>query len=103
MNSLINQFLNLFDVHDQPVALRVLRKLMSWVITNSIYIICLANSFPKLMTVTMKSNIDVLVFKEVHLECLEKMFLSCPIKIAVYTSIGVCLLQVCILQNLEEV
>ena len=63
MNSLINEFLNLFDIHDQPVALRVLRKLMSWVITNSIYIICLANSFPKLMTVTMKSNIDVLVYK----------------------------------------
>ena len=63
MNSFINQFLNLFGIHDQPVALHVLRKLMSWVITNSIYIICLANSFPKLMTVTMKSNIDPLVYK----------------------------------------
>lgn len=62
-NEILNEFLNLFGIHNQPIALYVLGKLMSWVMINNMYIICLANLFLKLMTVTMKSNIDLLVYK----------------------------------------
>ena len=62
-SEILNEFLNQFGIHKQPIAFYVLGKLMSWVIINNIYIIRLANLFLKLMTVTVKSNIDLLVYK----------------------------------------
>lgn len=75
---------------------------MNWVIINHIYIICLANLFLKLMTVTMKNNIDFSSTNEMYLECMKKMLLSFFGSVAIYSSIEVYLLLLCILQSLGE-